>query len=67
MHGLLVPDVPSLCWSCDGPLDRAGEACTSCYRDPDVNDCAECGAHLDGIEYPYVCGDCVRKEDARCA
>ena len=52
MHGLLVPDVPLLCWSCDGPLDRAGEACTLCYRDPDVNDCAECGAHLDGIEYP---------------
>jgi ribosomal protein L34E len=37
------------------------------YRDPKTNDCTECGAHLDGIEYPYVCGRYVRKEDAGCA
>lgn len=39
-----------------------GEACSACYRDPAANDCAECGHHLDGIEYPYVCGKCLREE-----
>lgn len=67
MDGSPAPDAPMLCWSCDGALDRAGEACSACYRDPETNDCVECGAHLLGIEYPYVCGRCVRKEDVGCA
>lgn len=61
MDGSIIRDRPS-CWSCEGPLDRVGEACSACYRDPAANDCAECGHHLDGIEYPYVCGKCLREE-----
>lgn len=33
-----------------------------------LNCCTDCGKHLEGINYPYVCGDCFRKnndEDTR--
>lgn len=33
--------------------------CPKCYRDPATNNCTECNKHLEGISYPYVCGDCL--------
>lgn len=49
-----------VCWSCDGPLsaDDPG-VCAACYRDPETNNCTECGRHLAGIAYEYVCGRCI--------
>lgn len=49
------------CISCACALedDFEGIVCQWCYRDPDTNDCEDCGRHLNGICYPYVCGDCL--------
>lgn len=47
------------CRSCDGPTERTDEVCDDCWRDPATNSCTECGDHLEGINYPYVCGPCV--------
>lgn len=49
----------NLCRNCDAPATRY-DACDECYRDPEKNDCTECGCHLEGICYPYVCGSCIR-------
>ena len=40
-------------------FDLGTDVCKQCYREPDTNDCEECGKHLTGICYPYVCGDCL--------
>lgn len=59
MPGSPVSEQAQLCCSCDGPMDRVGEACVACYRDPTANNCERCGHHLENVEYPYICGDCV--------
>jgi hypothetical protein len=41
------------CRNCDAPTE--GDVC------PATNNCTECGRHLEGINYPYVCGPCLRR------
>ena len=53
---MLVPMQP--CRSCDKLTMNDNAVCNECYRDPATNNCTECGKHLDGIQYEYVCGDC---------
>lgn len=56
-----------ICRICENKCDAIDivfdRICRLCYRDPETNDCAECGKHLSGIPYEYVCGFCVRKKD----
>lgn len=47
------------CKNCDAPTEA--DVCPTCYRDPATNNCTECGKHLEGINYPYVCGACLRR------
>ena len=54
---VLVP-APS-CWSCGKLTTNTNGVCDTCYRDPATNNCTECGKHLDGIRYEYVCGVCI--------
>lgn len=47
------------CQNCDAPTDHPWGVCPQCFRDPATNNCTECGTHLSGIPYPYVCGWCL--------
>lgn len=54
------------CWSCNKETDSLldpfnGYVCTECFREPTTNNCTECGLHLEGICYEYVCGVCLKK------
>ncbi len=53
------------CKSCDfegaESFFEIDEVCRICYRDPKENCCADCGKHLSGIPYEYVCGMCIQK------
>lgn len=53
------------CRSCNAPTDHPWEVCPKCLRDPATNNCTECGNHLSGIPYPYVCGRCLASTDPK--
>ena len=38
------------------------EVYKDCGRNPDTNNCLECGLHLGGIPYKYICGPCINKD-----
>lgn len=59
--------MPEPCKNCDEP-STGQDVCDDCRRDPETNNCSRCGKHLEGINYPYVCGACMKKEwDAKLA
>ena len=66
LHAFLRKEVFSMnhptCCHCSERPAVIGDVCSVCCREPSTNNCVECGKHLEGICYPYVCGDCVRRE-----
>lgn len=53
------------CKSCDKESNNLKfDTCEECYRDPETNNCVDCGKHLEGIPYEYVCGDCFLEEES---
>ena len=50
------------CRSCDTKENLLApeypEVCKDCFVEPANNNCTECGRHLEGIPYLYICGSC---------
>lgn len=59
LHGTIMSKCKN-CEKTDYLRSEDPDVCMECYRNPETNNCCECGKHLEGITYEYVCGDCLR-------